>query len=87
MTRNKDNRKKLEGQYRHPFDRLDIFLNEYQSRLQEALTAIEVIKKSDLSSDEFSQALADLHVCATVIEPYSEGLVEAINQFSEDSPD
>jgi hypothetical protein len=73
--------------YKHPFDRLDIFLNEYQSRLQEALTAIEVIKKSDLSSDEFSQALADLHVCATVIEPYSEGLVEAIDQFSEDSPD
>jgi len=68
MTRNKDNRKKLEGQYSHPFDRLDIFL-------------------SDLASDEFSQALADLHVCATVIEPYSEGLVEAIDQFSEDSPD
>jgi hypothetical protein len=73
--------------YKHPFDRLDIFLNEYQSKLKEALTAIEVIKKSDLSSDEFSQALADLHVCATVIEPYSEGLVEAIDQFSEDSPD
>jgi len=49
--------------------------------------AIEVIKKSDLTSDEFSQALADLHVCSTVIEPYSEGLVEAIDQFSEDRHD
>jgi len=55
--------------------------------LEQALAAIEVIKKSDLASDEFSQALADLHVCATVIEPYSEGLVEAIDQFSEDSPE
>lgn len=73
--------------YKHPFDRLDIFLNEYQSRLEEALAAIEVIKKSDSASDEFSQALADLYVCATVIEPYSEGLMEAINQFSEDRPE
>ena len=73
--------------YKHPFDRLNIFLNEYQSRLEEALAAIAVIKKSDSASDEFSQVLADLHVCATVIEPYSEGLVEAINQFSEDRPD
>lgn len=73
--------------YKHPYNRLDIFLNEYQSRLEQALAAIEVIKKSDLASDEFSQALADLHVCATVIEPYSEGLVEAIDQFSEDSPE
>ncbi len=73
--------------YKHPYERLDIFLNEYQSRLEQALAAIEVIKKSDLASDEFSQALVDLHVCATVIEPYSEGLVEAIDQFSEDSPE
>ncbi len=73
--------------YKHPFDRLSIFLNEYQSRLEEALAAIAVIKNSDANSDEFSQAIADLHVCATVIEPYSEGLVEAIDQFAEDSPE
>jgi len=73
--------------YKHPFDRLSIFLNEYQSRLEEALAAIAVIKNSDADSDEFSQAIADLHVCATVIEPYSEGLVEAIDQFTEDSPE
>jgi len=73
--------------YKHPYERLDIFLNENQSRLEQALAAIEVIKKSDLASDEFSQPLADLHVCATVIEPYSEGLVEAIDQFSEDRSD
>ena len=73
--------------YKHPYERLDIFLNENQSRLEQALAAIEVIKKSDLASDEFSQPLADLHVCATVIEPYSEGLVVAIDQFSEDSPE
>jgi hypothetical protein len=73
--------------YKHPYERLDIFLNEYQSRLEHVLAAIEVIKKSDLASDEFSQSLADLHVCATVIEPYSEWLVEAIAQFSEDRHD
>ncbi len=73
--------------YKHPFDRLSIFLNEYQSRLEEALAAIAVIKNSDANSDEFSQAIADLHVCATVIEPYSEGLVKAIDQFAEDSPE
>jgi hypothetical protein len=73
--------------YKHPFERLDIFLQEYKSRLAQALTAIEVIEHSDTDSEEFSQALADLHVCATVIEPYSEGLVEAIDQFTEDRPE
>ena len=27
--------------YKHPYERLDIFLNEYQSRLEQALAAIE----------------------------------------------
>ena len=73
--------------YKHPLERLDIFVKEYKERLEQALSAIAVIEKADIESEDFSQALADLHVCATVIEPYSEGLVEAIDQFTEDRPD
>lgn len=73
--------------YKHPLERLDIFVKEYKERLEQALNAIAVIEKADIESEDFSQALADLHVCATVIEPYSEGLVEAIDQFTEDRPD
>jgi hypothetical protein len=36
---------------------------------------------------EFENAIADLHVCATILEPYSEGMVEALDQFTEDRPD
>jgi hypothetical protein len=73
--------------YKNPFKRLEIFLNEYQPQLEKALNAIQVVKSSDPDSEEFSQALADLHVCSTILEPYSEGMVEAIDQFTEDRPD
>lgn len=73
--------------YKHPFDRLEIFLDEYQPQLEKALKAIQIIKSTDPNSEEFSQALADLHVCSTVLETYSEGMVEAIDQFTEDRPD
>ena len=66
---------------------MEIFLNEYQPQLEKALNAIQVVKSSDPDSEEFSQALADLHVCSTILEPYSEGMVEAIDQFTEDRPD
>ncbi|MFM7442099.1 MAG: hypothetical protein ACKO2V_26455 [Snowella sp.] len=62
-------------------------MNEYQPQLEKALNAIQVVKSSDPDSEEFSQALADLHVCSTILEPYSEGMVEAIDQFTEDRPD
>ena len=73
--------------YKKPFDRLEIFLDEYQPQLEKALNAIKIIKNTDPDSEEFSQAIADLHVCSTVLEPYSEGMVEALDQFTEDRPD
>ena len=73
--------------YKKPFDRLEIFLDEYQPQLEKALNAIKVIKNTDPDAEEFSQAIADLHVCSTVLEPYSEGMVEALDQFTEDRPD
>ena len=73
--------------YKNPFERLAVFLNEYQPQLEKAIKAIQILKNTDPNSDEFSQALADLHVCSTVLEPYSEGLVEAIDQFTESRTD
>ncbi len=73
--------------YTTPFERLEVFLNEYQPQLEKAINAIKILKNTDPNSEEFSQALADLHVCSTVLEPYSEGIVEAIDQFTEDRPD
>lgn len=59
-------------------------LTEYRPQLEKALQAIQVLETANLESEEFTQALADLHVCATVLEPYSEGMVEAIDQFTEE---
>jgi hypothetical protein len=73
--------------YKEPFDRLEIFLDEYQPQLEKALNAIKIIKNTDPDSEDFSQAIADLHVCSTILEPYSEGMVEALDQFTEDRPD
>ena len=73
--------------YKKPFDRLEIFLDEYQPQLEKALNDIKIIKNTDPDSEDFSQAIADLHVCSTVLEPYSEGMVEALDQFTEDRPD
>jgi hypothetical protein len=73
--------------YKNPYERLEIFLNEYQPQLEKAIQAIQALKNTDPNSEEFSQALADLYACSTVLEPYSEGMVEAIDQFTEDRPD
>lgn len=73
--------------YNTPFERLEVFLNEYQPQLEKAINAIKILKNTDPNSEEFSQALADLHVCSTILEPYSEGIVDAIDQFTEDRPD
>ncbi|MBE9108867.1 hypothetical protein IQ273_05475 [Nodosilinea sp. LEGE 07298] len=67
--------------------RLKRHLGEYRPQLEKALLAIQVLETSHSESDEFALALADLQVCATVLEPYSEGLVNAIEQFTEDQPD
>jgi hypothetical protein len=60
---------------------------EYLPQLEAAIAAINQLQNSHPDSEEFSQALADLHVAATILEPYSEGVVEAINNFTDDRPE
>jgi hypothetical protein len=60
---------------------------EYRPQLEAAIAAIHHLLNSNPDSEEFSQALADLHVAATILEPYSEGMVEAINNFTDDRPE
>ncbi|MBW4421339.1 MAG: hypothetical protein KME13_19260 [Myxacorys californica WJT36-NPBG1] len=62
-------------------------LSEYAPQLEKAIVAIKLLETADPNSEEFSQALADLHVAATVLEPYSEGIVKSINQFTDDRPE
>ena len=69
------------------FTSLKRHLNEYAPQLEKAIVAVKQLETADPDSEEFSQALADLHVAATVLEPYSEGIVEAINQFTNDRPE
>ena len=59
-------------------------ISEYLPQLQ---AAIDQLRENDPDSEEFSQALADLHVAATILEPYSEGMIEAINNFTDDRPE
>ena len=62
-------------------------MSEYLPQLQAAIVAIDQLRENDPDSEEFSQALADLHVAATILESYSEGIVEAINNFTDDRPE
>ena len=62
-------------------------MSEYLPQLQAAIVAIDQLRENDPDSEEFSQALADLQVAATILEPYSEGIVEAINNFTDDRPE
>ena len=62
-------------------------MTEYLPQLQAAIAAIDQLRGNDPDSEEFSQALADLHVAATILEPYSEGMVEAIDNFTDDRPE
>ncbi|MEA5450795.1 hypothetical protein VB780_19600 [Leptolyngbya sp. CCNP1308] len=68
--------------------RLKRYLAEYRPQLEKAITAIQILEApySDADEEVFTQALADLHVCATVLESYSEGMVDAIDQFTEELP-
>jgi hypothetical protein len=67
--------------------RLKRYLTEYRPQLEKAIAAIHDLETNAAESEEFAQALADLQVCATVLEPYSEGLVSAIEQYTEDQTD
>ena len=71
--------------YKQPIDRLKRHMAEYQPKLKRAIAAIAILENTDPESDEFCNALAELHVCTTILEPYSEGMLEAIDQFTEDS--
>ncbi len=71
--------------YKLPIDRLKRHMAEYQPQLKRAIAAIAILEKADPESDEFCNALAELHVCSTILEPYSEGMLEVIDQFTEDS--
>ncbi|WP_155523811.1 hypothetical protein [Nodosilinea nodulosa] len=67
--------------------RLKRYLAEYRPQLEKAIAAIQTLETPDADEETFSQALADLHRCATVLESYSEGMVDAIDQFTEEQPD
>lgn len=67
--------------------RLKRCLPEYRPQLKKAITAIQTLETPDSDEEAFSQALADLHVWATVLESYSEGMVGAISQFIEELPE
>jgi len=62
-------------------------LADYRTYLERAIAAVKILETTDPASEEFSDALAELHVSATVLEPYSEGIVEAIDQYTEALPD
>lgn len=66
--------------------RLNRYLGDYRPQLEKALKAIQILESPNADEESFGQALADLHVCATVLETYSEGMVDAIDQFTEDLP-
>lgn len=73
--------------FHRSFISLKRHMAEYRPQLEKAIAAIDTLESTDPDSEEFSQALADLQVAATVLEPYSEGMVESIDQFTEDCPD
>ncbi|MEN9216472.1 MAG: hypothetical protein Q6K90_04005 [Gloeomargarita sp. HHBFW_bins_162] len=60
-------------------------LADYRPQLEKALAAIQVLEQADPESEAFSDALATLHVCATILQPYSEGLLTAIDAYTEDN--
>ena len=58
---------------------------EYPPQLKRAIEAINILEITNPDSDEFCNVLAELHVCTTILEPYSEGMLEAIEQLTEDN--
>ena len=59
----------------------------FEAYLARAIAAVKTLKIADPDSEEFSDAIAELHVCATVLEPYSEGMRESIDRYTEDLPE
>lgn len=73
------------------FDRalvsLKCHITDYLPYLEQAQNAIKILESTDPNSEEFSQALADLQVAATVLEPASRGILLAIEGFTESRPE
>lgn len=65
---------------------LKAHLADYQPQLEQAIAALNILQTSDPNSEAFSDALAALHVSATILEPYSQSMVEAINEYTDDLP-
>ncbi len=70
---------------RYTLSHLQRHLREYRPQLERALRAIKILEEMDPESEAFNDALAELHVCGTTLEPYSEGMVAAIDAYTEDS--
>ncbi len=51
---------------------------EYQPQLKYAIASIAILENADPESNEFCNALAKIHACSTILELYSERLLEAI---------
>lgn len=66
---------------------LKAHLADYQPQLERAIAALNTLQTADPNSEDFSDALAALHVSATILEPYSQSMVEAINQYTDNLPD
>lgn len=73
--------------YKKTLELFQAHLADYRPYLERAIAAVNILETADPTSEAFSDALAELHVSATVLEPYSEGMVEAIDQYTEDLPD
>ena len=67
------------------FARLKRYLADYKPQLEAAAMAINTLEAlaTDTDKETLTQALADLHVSATVLGSYAEGMVNAIDQFTE----
>ena len=62
-----------------PQERLKQFLSEYKPQLQKALDAIQILNSFEPDSEEFTDALANLQVGATILEPSTYFLTETQN--------
>lgn len=73
--------------YQNSLVSLQRHLDDYQPYLDRAIAAVKTLKTANPNSEEFSDAMAELHVCTTVLEPYSEGMRESIDRYTEDLPE
>lgn len=71
--------------YEKSFAGFERYLSDYKPQLEKAIAAIQTLETAHANSNEICDALAELQVCATVLEPYSKGLLEAINCYTDET--